>query len=191
MRTLLTGLAALTLSAVGCKESSDYDDRAPSSQKMVEEAQHESAEAYDRAKEAQENAADEAREAARAEEKVLEAREELQEAESKAAASQQEAAAAQELAAREGEAAHAEAQQAQARASQAQQRAIEESNIEMNADRHVDMDVEGVETVDGPDVNRAEVDRLQSQINSAISRVVHGTERGVESLDDRLDRYVD
>lgn len=182
MHKLLTGLAALTLSAVGCKESTEYDDRAPSSQKLVEEAQHESAEAYDRAKEAQENAADEAREAARAEESVAEKRQELQEAEAKAATSQQEAQAAQELAVREGESAHAEAQQAQARASQAQQRAIDETS-------HVDMSADPIEN---PSVaNDHEIARLQAQIDAAISRVMYGTERGFETLDERLDRAVE
>jgi hypothetical protein len=181
MRTLLTGLAALTLSTVGCKERSEYYDRAPSSQKQVEEAQNESAHAYDRAKEAQETASEEAREAARAEENVFEKRQGLQEAESKAAASQQEAVSAQDLATREGEAAQAEAKQAQARASQAQRRAIDESHIGMEAD-----------PIENPAIaNNLEIARLRAQIDAAISRVIHGTERGVQSLDQQLDRLAD
>lgn len=125
MRTLMSALAALTLTGLGCKEAVDTTDR-PVAGKQVEEAQEQSAQAYDRAKEAQENAADEAREAARAQEDLEEKHQALTEAERKAAASQQEAQAAQQAARAEGEAAHREATEAQQRAETAQQSATQD-----------------------------------------------------------------
>ncbi len=176
MRTLISALAALTLSTVGgCKESADDENAVPSAQKQVEQAQEESADAYERAKQAQETAAEEAREAARAQDNVNEKRQELSEAESKAAVSQHEAQEAQERARAEGEAAHAEAQQAQARASEIQTRAQQETRtrsiptptsehvVSPNAETHVEtrntgnidtnVDTWNVDTVETRDVD--------------------------------------
>jgi len=165
MRTLISALAALTLSAVGCKQTTDTTDR-PVAAKQVEEAQEESARAYDRAKEAQEQAADEAREAARAQETVDETRQALTEAEQKAAASLQEAQAAQQAARAEGEAAHQEAQAAQQRAEAAQESAANELEARRfpSTTRTLTPDRTPMATTD-------EVQQMQQQLDRAIETI--------------------
>lgn len=185
MRNLMSALAVLTLSAVGCKDRSDVD-APPSAQKQVEQVSEQSARAYERAKEAQERAADEAEEAARAQAKVQDEREdlmkeqrELAEAEAKAELSAAEAQHAQQAAQLEGESAHAEAQSLNARAQQLQNQAMTEQPIvtpDINDD-YVDPEVE--------------IERLRAQINEAMHRVFYGTEQPYESLDERLDRLGD
>jgi len=163
MRGFISAFAALALSAVGCKQTSDYSNR-PVAEKQVEQAQEESAKAFDRAKEAQEKAADEAREAARAQENVDEKRQQLMEAEQKAAASQQEAQAAQQAARAEGDAAHQEAQAAQQRAEAAQQAAAQELEARRYSPPTRTMPSENT---------RLSVDaqQLQQQIDSAIETI--------------------
>jgi hypothetical protein len=186
MRTLISALAVLTLSATGCKQTSDrYDrDNPPSAQKQVEQAQEESAQAYDRAKVAQEKAADEAREAARAQDKVSDKRQELSEAEQKAMKSQQEAQAAQEQAEREGEAAHSEAQQAQARAAQAQQQAAQEVEITSVPER---VGMAPVTPSHDTSSTMIAVRRLQTAIDMAIDRIKNNLGGPSADRNDRLD----
>lgn len=181
MRTFISALAALTLSAIGCREAVETTDR-PVAGKQVEEAQEQSAQAYDRAKEAQEKAADEAREAARAQEEVAEERQELTEAEQKAAASQQEAQSAQQAARAEGEAAHQEAMDAQQRAEAAQQSAAKDLEA-----RRVPLTTRTLTPDRTPTATTDEVERLQQELDRAVE-MIKNTAGDRYEADDRVRR---
>jgi len=150
MRTLMSALAVLALTAAGCKDRSD-SDAPPSAQKQVEQVNEQSAAAYERAKEAQERAADEAEEAARAQDKVAKERADLREAETKAAQSAAEAQAAQDQARSESEAAHAEAQSLSARAAELQTRANQEVRVRTESVEMIDPETN--EPIVTPDIN--------------------------------------